>query len=159
MGPLRSSRVPFGLHGSPSLFKGPLRSSRDPSDKSICVSKPSTQLLSHVTMYYDFLPMYYEFCPMYYDFCHSTWSSGFIATRILITIWVAMSIYCGFSHSTLACYAHVKYMYCDKGDIYCDSICTMILCMYCDSRAISACHAHVLSYVIVDVLLHRDHVL
>ena len=104
----------------------------------------------------------------------------------MITIWVAMSMYCGFSHSTLACYAvtswppchstwvhvtvyglpvtihgpmslacyaHVKYMYCDMGhmtcdmspcdmgEIYFDSVCTMILCMYCDSMPISACHS------------------
>ena len=162
-GPLPSSRVPFRLHGSPSVFTGPLSSSWDPSDQSLCVSKPST-----------------------YDFCQGTWSSGFIATQKVITIWVAMSMYCGFSHSTLACYAvtswppchstwvhvtvhghpvtihgpislacyaHAKYMYCDMGhmtcdmspcdigEIYFDSVCTMILCMYCDSVPISACHS------------------
>ena len=129
--------------------------------------------------------MYANLLP--YDFCQGTWSSGFIATQKVITIWVAMSMYCGFSHSTLACYAvtswppchstwvhvtvhgrpvtihgpmslachmaHVKYMYCDMGhmtcdmspcdmgEIYFDSVCIMILCMYCDSMPISACHS------------------
>ena len=70
-------------------------SSRDLSDQSICVSKPSTQLLSHVTMYYDFLPMYFDFR------YNRTWPSGFITMTevtvhvhcypdIVITIWVAL---------------------------------------------------------------------
>ena len=108
------SWVSFHFHRSPSIFMGPLlsftgplRSSWDPSDESIWVSKPSSQLLSHVTIYYDFRPMYYDIRPMHHDFRHSTWSSGFKANQIVITIWEAMHMYRDFSHSTLACHAHV----------------------------------------------------
>ena len=132
--PSSPSRVPFHFHRSPSIFRGPilsftgllpfhrspsiftgpllsftgpLLSLRDPSDKSIWVSKPSSQLLSHMTIYYDFRPMYYDIRPMHHDFRHSTWSSGFKANQIVITIWEAMHMYRDFSHSTLACHAHV----------------------------------------------------
>ena len=72
--------------------------------------------------------------------CHSTWVHVTVHGH-LVTIHGPIS---------LACYAHVKNMCCDMGhmtcdmspcdmgDIYFDSVCTMILCMYCDSGAISA---------------------
>ena len=49
-GPLQFSQVPFHFRGSPPLLHGSLLSSWDPSDESIWVSKPSSQLLSHMSI-------------------------------------------------------------------------------------------------------------